>query len=81
MNKTSSQLHPLRRLRAARRLSQQELGNMLSPPVSKGAVSLWEIGVTYPQREYALQLVDLFPDELSLDRLYRFRPAPVGEAA
>lgn len=67
----STQEHPIRRARRARNWSQQELGQRLDPPVNKAAVSQWESDATQPVPELALQLVDLFEGELSLEDLYR----------
>lgn len=63
--------HPIRRARLARNWSQQDVGDRLTPPVGKAAVSQWESDSTQPQPAYALQLVDLFGGEFSLEDLYR----------
>lgn len=63
--------HPIRAARRAREWSQQELGSRLEPPVSKGTVSQWEADATLPTPALAVQLVDLFEGQVSLDDLYR----------
>lgn len=63
--------HPIRRARRARNWSQAELGQRLDPPVNKAAVSQWESGATQPAPALALQLVDLFDGEFSMEELYR----------
>lgn len=67
----ATQEHPIRRARQARNWSQAELGSRLTPPVGKGAVSQWEADATQPVPELALQLVDLFEGDVSLEDLYR----------
>ncbi|WP_115513028.1 MULTISPECIES: helix-turn-helix domain-containing protein [Xanthomonas] len=71
------QLHPIRLARQRRKWSQQELGSRLNPPVGKAAVAQWESDTTRPVPDLAVQLVDLFQKEITLDDLYR-RP---GRAA
>jgi hypothetical protein len=67
----ASQEHPIRRARLGRGWSQQDLGEKLTPPVGKGAVSQWEADLTQPLPAYGLQLVDLFGGEFTLEDLYR----------
>lgn len=65
------QVHPVRAARKARGWSQEALGAQLDPPVGKGAVSQWESDLTQPMPVIAVQLVDLFEGEFTLDDLYR----------
>lgn len=68
------QEHPIRRARRARGWSQEALGMQLRPPVGKAAVSQWEADLTQPLPPLAVQLVDLFDREFSLEDLYRRQP-------
>jgi Helix-turn-helix. len=68
---SSSTPHPLRRLRIKHNLSQAALGKKLRPAATKGAISQWENGITAPKPGTAIQLVELFKGELSMDDLYR----------
>lgn len=71
MDSIPTALHPLRVARKARGWSQEALGAQLRPPVGKAAVSQWEADLTQPVPPIAIQLVDLFEAQLTLDDLYR----------
>lgn len=69
--KSTAAIHPIRKARMKRGWSQEALGAQLDPPVGKAAVSQWESDTTQPLPPFAVQIVDLFDREISLDDLYR----------
>lgn len=75
--KPTATIHPIRQARIKRGWSQEALGAQLDPPVGKAAVSQWESDATQPVPPLAVQIVDLFDREITLDDLYR-RPARVA---
>ncbi len=48
----------IKELRTEKRLSQKELGNLLS--VSQDTISLWEKGKSLPAVEYVIALCEIF---------------------
>jgi hypothetical protein len=68
-------------------MTQEELGQLLDPPVTQGTVAKWEAGLAEPRRRYREQLGQI----ISYEGLYtgkpdqalvtQFRKNPVGRRA
>lgn len=51
----------IKQLRKAEKLTQEELGKKLDPPVNKAAINKWESGIVQNiKRAYILQLASIF---------------------